>query len=147
MYDMQKLLSNIFGMADFTLQPAAGAHGELTGVMMIKKYFEKKGEKRHLILIPDAAHGTNPASGALCGFDTVTLRSNAEGGVDLEHLESLMTEDVAALMLTNPNTLGLFERNIEKVAAHCPRQRRPALWRRRQRQRLFRQDQTRRSGL
>jgi len=116
MVDMQKLLSNIFGMAEFTLQPAAGAHGELTGVMMIKKYFEKKGEKRHLILIPDAAHGTNPASGALCGFDTVTLRSNAEGGVDIEHLESLMTEDVAALMLTNPNTLGLFERNIEKVA-------------------------------
>ena len=116
MYDMQKLLSNIFGMADFTLQPAAGAHGELTGVMMIKKYFEKKGEARHLMLIPDAAHGTNPASGALCGFDTVTLRSNAEGGVDLEHLESLMTEDVAGLMLTNPNTLGLFERNIEKVA-------------------------------
>jgi glycine dehydrogenase subunit 2 len=117
MLDMQKLLSSIFGMADFTLQPAAGAHGELTGVMMIKKYFEKKGEKRHRILIPDAAHGTNPASGALCGFETVTLRSNAEGGVDLEHLESLMTEDVAALMLTNPNTLGLFERNIEKVAA------------------------------
>ena len=114
--DMQKLLSGLFGMADFTLQPAAGAHGELTGVMMIKKYFEKKGEKRHLILIPDAAHGTNPASGALCGFDTVTLRSNAEGGVDLEHLEALMTKDVAALMLTNPNTLGLFERNIEKVA-------------------------------
>ena len=117
MADMQKLLTNIFGMAEFTLQPAAGAHGELTGVMMIKKYFEKKGEKRRLILIPDTAHGTNPASGALCGFDTVTLRSNAEGGVDLEHLESLMTEDVAALMLTNPNTLGLFERNIEKVAA------------------------------
>jgi glycine dehydrogenase subunit 2 len=116
MYDMQKLLSGIFGMADFTLQPAAGAHGELTGIMMIKKYFEKKGQKRHLILIPDAAHGTNAASGALCGFETVTLRSNTEGGVDLAHLESLMTEDVAALMLTNPNTLGLFERNIEKVA-------------------------------
>ena len=116
-YDMQNLLSNIFGMTEFTLQPAAGAHGELAGVMMIKKYFEKMGEKRHLILIPDAAHGTNPASGALCGFDTVTLRSNSEGGVDLEHLESLMTQDVAALMLTNPNTLGLFERNIEKVAA------------------------------
>lgn len=115
--DMQNLLCGIFGMADFTLQPAAGAHGELTGVMMMKKYFEKKGEKRHLILIPDAAHGTNPASGALCGFDTVTLRSNAEGGVDLDHLESLMTSDVAGLMLTNPNTLGLFERNIEKVAA------------------------------
>ena len=116
-YDMQQLLCAIFGMADFTLQPAAGAHGELTGVMMIKKYFERKGEKRHLMLIPDAAHGTNPASGALCGFETVTLRSNSEGGVDLEHLASLMTGDVAGLMLTNPNTLGLFERNIEKVAA------------------------------
>ncbi len=117
MFAMQRLLSNIFGMEDFTLQPAAGAHGELTGVMMIKKYFEAKEEKRHRILIPDAAHGTNPASGALCGFETVTLRSNPEGGVDIGHLESLMTEDVAALMLTNPNTLGLFERNIEKVAA------------------------------
>jgi len=117
LFSMQQILSDVFGMADFTLQPAAGAHGELTGVMMIKKYFEKKGEKRHLVIIPDAAHGTNPASGALCGFDTVTLRSNAEGGVDIDHLAELMTEDVAALMLTNPNTLGLFERNIEKVAA------------------------------
>lgn len=116
MYEMQKYLSNIFGMAEFTLQPAAGAHGELTGIMMIKKYFEKKNEKRPLILIPDTAHGTNPASGALCGFETVTLRSNREGGVDIDHLKSLMTEDVAGLMLTNPNTLGLFERNIEQVA-------------------------------
>jgi glycine dehydrogenase subunit 2 len=115
-YEMQKYLCSIFGMAQFTLQPAAGAHGELTGIMMIKKYFEKKDQQRRVILIPDAAHGTNPASGALCGFDTVTLRSNSEGGVDTEHLQSLMTEDVAALMLTNPNTLGLFERNIEKVA-------------------------------
>ena len=115
--EMQKYLSAIFGMVEFTLQPAAGAHGELTGVMMIKKYFEKKGRKRHIILIPDAAHGTNPASSALCGFEVKELKSNSEGGVDIEHLESLMTEDVAALMLTNPNTLGLFERNIEKVAA------------------------------
>lgn len=117
MDEMQQHLSNIFGMAAFTLQPAAGAHGELTGMMMIKKYFEKKGEKRHRILIPDAAHGTNPASGALCGFETVTLRSNNEGGVDIDHLKSLMTADVAALMLTNPNTLGLFERNIEEVSS------------------------------
>ncbi len=116
LFMMQRLLSNIFGMAEFTLQPAAGAHGELTGVMMIKKYFDQKGEKRRVVLIPDTAHGTNPASGALCGFETVTLRSNSEGGVDLEHLEELMSEEVAALMLTNPNTLGLFERNIEKVA-------------------------------
>jgi glycine dehydrogenase subunit 2 len=116
MHEMQKYLSNIFGMAEFTLQPAAGAHGELTGVMMIKKYFEKKKQKRPLILIPDTAHGTNPASGALCGFDTLTLRSNSEGGVDIVHLKSLMTKEVAGLMLTNPNTLGLFERNIEEVA-------------------------------
>ena len=116
MYEMQKFLSNIFGMTEFTLQPAAGAHGELTGVMMIKKYYEKKNEKRPLILIPDTAHGTNPASGALCGFETVTLRSNIDGGVDIEHLQSLMTKDVAGLMLTNPNTLGFFERNIEQVA-------------------------------
>jgi glycine dehydrogenase subunit 2 len=117
MGEMERYLCSIFGMAAFTLQPAAGAHGELTGVMMIKKYFEKRSEKRHLILIPDAAHGTNPASGALCGFETVTLRTNGEGGVDVEHLKSLMTDDVAALMLTNPNTLGLFERNIEAVSS------------------------------
>lgn len=117
LYEMQQYLCAIFGMAEFTLQPAAGAHGELTGVMMIKKYFEKRGEKRKIILIPDTAHGTNPASSALCGFEIKELKSNSEGGVDIAHLEKLMTQDVAALMLTNPNTLGLFERNIEKVAA------------------------------
>jgi len=117
MYELSQFLSEIFGMADFTLQPAAGAHGELTGVMMIKKHFEKLGQKRSRILIPDAAHGTNPASGALCGFQTVTVRSNKEGGVDIENLRQLMNEDTAGLMLTNPNTLGLFERNIEDVAA------------------------------
>jgi len=116
MYELRKYLSEIFGMADFTLQPAAGAHGELTGVMIIKKYFEKKGQKRSKVLIPDTAHGTNPASVALCGFQVVTVRSNTEGGVDLEQLLALMTEDVAGLMLTNPNTLGLFERNIEEVS-------------------------------
>ncbi|HOD34734.1 MAG TPA: aminomethyl-transferring glycine dehydrogenase subunit GcvPB [Syntrophales bacterium] len=117
MYELRRYLSEIFGMADFALQPAAGAHGELTGVMIIKKYFEKNGQKRSRVLIPDTAHGTNPASVALCGFQVVTVRSNTEGGVDLEHLRELMTEDVAGLMLTNPNTLGLFERNIEAVAS------------------------------
>jgi glycine dehydrogenase subunit 2 len=117
MVELQGFLSEIFGMADFTLQPAAGAHGELTGVMMMKKYFEKRGDHRRRILIPDAAHGTNPASGALCGFQAVTVRSNAEGGVDIDHLRELMTADVVGLMLTNPNTLGLFERNIEAVSA------------------------------
>ena len=116
MYELRQYLSEIFGMADFALQPAAGAHGELTGVMVMKKYFEKKGENRMHMLIPDAAHGTNPASSALCGYQVVTVRSNAEGGVDIDHLGELMTENVAGLMLTNPNTLGLFERNIEQVA-------------------------------
>jgi glycine dehydrogenase subunit 2 len=116
MHELRQYLSEIFAMADFALQPAAGAHGELTGVMVIKKYFDKRGEKRKHILIPDTAHGTNPASGALCGYQVVTVRSNAEGGVDIDHLRELMTENVAGLMLTNPNTLGLFERNTEKVA-------------------------------
>ena len=117
LFELKEALAEIFGMADFALQPAAGAHGELTGVMMIKKFFEKRGETRSRILIPDSAHGTNPASGALCGYSVTTVRSNAEGGVDLEHLRSLMAEDVAGLMLTNPNTLGLFERNIAEVVA------------------------------
>ncbi|MGV8078980.1 MAG: aminomethyl-transferring glycine dehydrogenase subunit GcvPB [Syntrophales bacterium] len=117
LFELKEALAEIFGMADFALQPAAGAHGELTGVMMIKKFFEKRGETRSRILIPDSAHGTNPASGALCGYSVTTVRSNAEGGVDLEHLRSLMAEDVAGLMLTNPNTLGLFERNIAAVAS------------------------------
>jgi glycine dehydrogenase subunit 2 len=116
MYELRQYLSEIFGMADFSLQPAAGAHGELTGIMVIKKFFEKKGERRSRILIPDSAHGTNPASGALCGYQVVTVRSNSEGDVDIDHLRELMTEGVAGLMLTNPNTLGLFERNIEQVA-------------------------------
>jgi glycine dehydrogenase subunit 2 len=116
MYELRQYLSEIFGMADFALQPAAGAHGELTGVMVIKKYFERKGQKRSKMLIPDTAHGTNPASSALCGYHVVTVRSNAEGGVDIGHLRELMTKDVAGLMITNPNTLGLFERNIEQVS-------------------------------
>jgi glycine dehydrogenase subunit 2 len=116
MYELRLMLCELFGMADFTLQPAAGAQGELTGIMICKKYFEKKGEKRTRILIPDAAHGTNPASGALCGFETVTIPSNGEGGVDIAALREAMTEAVAGLMLTNPNTLGFFEKNIGEVA-------------------------------
>lgn len=117
LYELQEYFSEIFGMAAFSLQPAAGAHGELTGIMIIKKFFEKKKERRTAILIPDTAHGTNPASSALCGYRTLSVRTNAEGGVDLTHLEQLMTQEVAGMMLTNPNTLGLFERNIERVAA------------------------------
>ena len=121
LHELERSLCEVFGMAAFSLQPAAGAHGELTGVMMIRKYFEKKGEKRTRILIPDSAHGTNPASGALCGFQVVTVPSDRDGNVDLERLEALLGGDVAGLMLTNPNTLGLFERNVVEVAERVHR--------------------------
>lgn len=116
LFELERCLSEIFGMEAFSLQPAAGAHGELTGVMMIRKYFEKRGEKRTRILIPDSAHGTNPASSALCGFQVVSVPSDREGNVDLDKLSALLGGDVAGLMLTNPNTLGLFERNIEEIS-------------------------------
>jgi len=116
MYELEKDLCEITGMQRFTLQPAAGSHGELTGVMIIKKYFEIKGEKRNKILIPDSAHGTNPASAALCGFEVETISSNSEGCVDLEDLRQHINKDVAALMLTNPNTLGLHDKNILEIA-------------------------------
>lgn len=116
LFELERCLSEIFGMEAFSLQPAAGAHGELTGVMMIRKYFEKRGEKRTRILIPDSAHGTNPASSALCGFQVVSVPSDREGNVDLDKLSALLDGDVAGLMLTNPNTLGLFERNIEEIS-------------------------------
>lgn len=116
LFELERCLSEIFGMEAFSLQPAAGAHGELTGVMMIRKYFEKRGEKRTRILIPDSAHGTNPASSALCGFQVASVPSDREGNVDLDKLSALLGSDVAGLMLTNPNTLGLFERNIEEIS-------------------------------
>jgi len=117
MYRMDKFLSEITGMGRFTLQPAAGAHGELTGLMIIKAYHESNGQgHRKKMLIPDSAHGTNPASAALAGFDVVELPSDERGGVDLEALKKLVNEETAGLMLTNPNTLGLFDENIVEVA-------------------------------
>src|SRR3989338_5606948 len=116
MYELEKDLCEITGMERFTLQPAAGSHGELTGVMIIKKYFEVKGEKRNKILIPDSAHGTNPASAALCEFEVETIKSNSEGCIDLEDLKEHLNKDVAGLMLTNPNTVGLFDKNILEIA-------------------------------
>ncbi len=113
MYDLSAMLSEITGMDAVTLQPAAGAHGEQTGLMMIKAYHESRGDhKRTKVIVPDSAHGTNPASAAVTGFDTVEVASDAEGMVDLDALKALMDDTVAALMLTNPNTLGVFERNI-----------------------------------
>lgn len=117
MYNLQEELKKITGMDAVTLQPAAGAHGELTGMMVIKKYFEVKGEtKRKKVIVPDSAHGTNPASAKMCGFDIVEVKSNSKGQVDLEALRSLLDKDVAAIMMTNPNTLGIFEENVLEIS-------------------------------
>jgi len=116
LYEMEKLLCEISGMDRVSLQPAAGAHGELTSLMMIKAYYEDKKEPRDTVLVPDSAHGTNPSSSHLCGFRVIEVKSNKDGGIDLDDLRSKMSEEVAALMLTIPNTLGLFERNILEAA-------------------------------
>lgn len=112
MYELERMLSEICGMERFTLQPSAGAHGELTGLMMVKAYFNDRGEGRSKIIIIDSSHGTNPASAAMCGFKIVETRSNKRGSVDIDALRSIMDKDVAVLMITNPNTLGIFEENI-----------------------------------
>jgi glycine dehydrogenase subunit 2 len=120
-YQLQQDLSEITGLPGISLQPAAGAHGEMTGVMIIRAFIDARdGEggsaKRRTMLIPDSAHGTNPASAHLSGFSVKTIRSTAEGLTDLDHLRELCAPgDVAGLMLTNPNTLGLFERNIQEI--------------------------------
>ena len=116
MYDFEKELTNLTGMDKFTFQPAAGAHGELTGIKIFRKYFDVKGEKRTKLIVPDSAHGTNPATATMAGFEIISLKSNKFGMIDLEALENAMTEEVAGLMLTNPNTLGLFDKNILKIA-------------------------------
>lgn len=115
MYLLEKLLCSIFNMDKFTLQPAAGAHGEITGMMIIRAYLQEQGNPRKLIIIPDSAHGTNPASAALAGYQVKQIKSGADGCIDLSLLQQVMNEDVAALMLTNPNTLGLFEKDIVKI--------------------------------
>lgn len=116
MFKLQEALKKITGMDAVTLQPAAGAHGELTGMMVIKKYFEVKGEIRKKVIIPDSAHGTNPASAHLCGFDVVPVKSNEKGQVDVEALKELLDHDVAAIMMTNPNTLGIYEENVLEIS-------------------------------
>ena len=117
MYNLQEKLKYITGMDAVTLQPAAGAHGELTGMMVIKKYFETKGElHRTKVIIPDSAHGTNPASAKMCGFEIVEVKSNERGQVDVEALKILLDENVAAIMMTNPNTLGIFEEKVLEIS-------------------------------
>jgi len=116
MWLLQKYLLEITGMDAITLQPAAGAHGELTGILLVRAYLQSQGKARKRILIPDSAHGTNPATAVIAGYEVEGIRSNSRGCLDLEALQAAVTEDVAALMVTNPNTLGIFEENIAKAA-------------------------------
>ncbi|MBO8125615.1 MAG: aminomethyl-transferring glycine dehydrogenase subunit GcvPB [Firmicutes bacterium] len=117
-YELQNYLSELMGMDAFTLQPAAGAHGELTGLMLIKAYHRDRGQsdQKQEIIVPDSAHGTNPASAAMCGFKVVEVPSDERGNVDVAALKTVVSERTAGLMLTNPNTLGLFEENILEIA-------------------------------
>lgn len=116
-YALQHALSEIGGMAEFTLNPFAGAHGELTGLMVIRAYHDARGDKaRRKVIVPDSAHGTNPASAAVAGLEVVEVKSRPDGTVDVDDLRPLLDETVAAVMMTNPNTLGLFERNIPEIA-------------------------------
>ncbi len=113
---LQRCLIEITGMDAITLQPAAGAHGEFTGILLVRAWHESQGNARKKVLIPDSAHGTNPATAAICGYQVENLKSNALGGIDLEALTRQVDEDTAALMLTNPSTLGVFENEIHKIA-------------------------------
>lgn len=114
--ETEELLCEIAGMDAFTLQPSAGAQGELTGMMLIRACLDAKGDRRKTVLIPDSAHGTNPSSAHISGFQVKEIKSNAGGTVDLESLADAMTSDVAAFMITNPNTLGVFEKDIREIA-------------------------------
>lgn len=114
-WQLERVLAEISGMARVTFQPAAGAHGELTGLLMIRAYFEQRGEHRTMVIVPDSAHGTNPATATMAGFQVRTVKSDARGNLDVTALRAAMDESVAAIMLTNPNTLGLFEEKILEV--------------------------------
>jgi glycine dehydrogenase subunit 2 len=116
-YETARLLSEISGLKEFSLNPFAGAHGELTGLMIMKAYHLKRNDlKRTKVIVPDSAHGTNPASATLCGFETVEIPSTASGLVDIEALKAVLSDEIAGIMLTNPNTLGLFEKDILDIA-------------------------------
>ncbi|MHB8456926.1 MAG: aminomethyl-transferring glycine dehydrogenase subunit GcvPB [Acidimicrobiales bacterium] len=115
--ELEEMLCSITGMAAATLQPAAGAAGELTGLLLMRAFHESRGESRHRVIIPDSAHGTNPASVTLAGYEVTTVGTNEHGGVDLDSLRAALGDDVAGIMLTNPSTLGLFEEDIVEIAA------------------------------
>ena len=132
LHETARCLQEITGMDAVSLQPAAGAQGELTGILMIHAYLAERGDARKYILIPDSAHGTNPASVAISGYEVRPLKSNEQGCIDIFDLARAMDADVAGLMLTNPNTLGIFETEIGTDCEYCPRPRRPGLHGRRQ---------------
>jgi glycine dehydrogenase subunit 2 len=116
MYELEEFLTEITGMQATSVQPAAGAHGELAGMLLFHAYHSSKGNQRSKILVPDTAHGTNPASAALCGYKSVPLKSNSRGVLDPDAVAAAMDDDTAGIMVTNPNTIGLFEENIKSVA-------------------------------
>ncbi|MBX5469268.1 MAG: aminomethyl-transferring glycine dehydrogenase subunit GcvPB [Thermoleophilaceae bacterium] len=116
MWNLERALSEISGLPHVSLQPSAGSHGELAGLLLTRAYHEDRGERRHKVLTPDTAHGTNPATVTMAGYEVVKVGTAPDGGVDLDDLRAKASDDVACLMLTNPNTLGLFDRNIEEIA-------------------------------
>ncbi|MFC1564175.1 aminomethyl-transferring glycine dehydrogenase subunit GcvPB [candidate division KSB1 bacterium] len=115
-YEVENILKEVTGLKGVTSQPAAGSHGEFTGIMLMRKYHEVKGNDRTTILIPDSAHGTNPSSVAIAGYSVKEIKSNEKGTIDLDDFKSNLTDDVAGLMVTNPNTLGIFECDIAEIA-------------------------------
>jgi glycine dehydrogenase subunit 2 len=117
LYELEQWLCEISGMARFTMQPLAGAHGELTGVMIMAAYHKAKGNKKKYIIVPDSAHGTNPATVAIAGYQIISVSSDENGAMNLKELEAKITDEVAGLMLTSPNTLGIFDSDIDKIAA------------------------------
>src|SRR6202167_2932908 len=117
MWNLQGALAEISGLPHVSLQPSAGSHGELAGVLLTRAYHEDRGEIRHEVLTPDTAHGTNPATVTMAGLQVVKLATNPDGGIDLDDLRAKAAADVACLMLTNPNTLGIFDPNIAEIAS------------------------------
>lgn len=115
LYNLEQLLCEITGMKRFTFQPSSGAQGELAGMLMIRKYHEIKKRKKTKVIIPDSAHGTNPATASMCGYQTIVIESDSQGLVDIDKLKEIVDDEVAAIMLTNPNTLGLFEERISEI--------------------------------
>ncbi len=117
-YELQRLLSEVAGLSEFTLNPYAGAHGELTGLMVMRRYHELRGDARRTrVIVPDSAHGTNPASAAVAGLQVVVVKSRPDGTVDVDDLRPLLDDTIAGMMMTNPNTLGIFEHDIATIAA------------------------------